>query len=341
MQIQEKLNRWAEIYGAAGEEEGIAGRRADCCRGCGAVRVDAMHNVTCTIPGGKPHVLLEAHLDHIGMVVTGIDDGGFLKVAACGGIDRRVLLSREVTVWAAQPLDGVISCQPPHLADADSYGKAPKLEEIAIDIGYEKEKAEKLVRPGDRVTLKRNFLPLAGSRFACSYLDDRAGVTAVLECLEELKGKEHGCTLSVLFSAQEELGTRGAGVGAYPIDPNECISLDVSFAATPDSDPNQCGTLSQGPMIGIAPVLSRRISRTLIETAGKRDIPYQLEVMGGTTGTNADRITLVKGGIPCGLVSIPIRYMHTPVETADARDIAATASLLAAYVMERGAQGDA
>lgn len=279
----------------------------------------------------KPLLLLEAHIDRIGMIVTKIDEDGFLKVSGMG-MDRRTLLAQSVTVYCGEKkIKGVISTLPPHLATDSS--KAPKIEDIAIDVGMTEEQAEKVVSLGDLALIDGCFSRLQGTNVSSPATDDRAGVCAVLYALELLKNeKELPVRLAVLFAAQEEVGCRGSKIAAFNIDPDYAIATDVTFAQSNGVDSSQAGELGKGGMIGFSASLSRQVSNKLIEIAQNKKIPYQIEVMSGTTGTDADSITVNRGGVATGLISIPQRYMHTPCEVVDTEDIKAVGELMAEFV---------
>lgn len=280
--------------------------------------------------GDKPLLLLDAHIDRIGMVVTHIDDDGFLKVGGMG-MDRRTLLAQSVTVFGKEKVHGVVSTLPPHVAEDGK--KAAKISEISIDVGMTKEQAEKVISPGDLVILDGEFSRLAGTRVCSPATDDRAGVAAVLYALDLLKEeKELPFRIAVVFAAQEEVGARGAGVAAYNIDPDYAIAVDVTFAISSGVSPSEAGKLGKGGMIGIAASLSRDLSEKLIAVAKEKEIPYQLEAMGGSTGTDADKISVSRSGVVTGLISIPQRYMHTPCEVLDTEDIKAVGQLIAEFV---------
>lgn len=284
----------------------------------------------------KPLLLLEAHIDRIGMIVTYIDEDGFLKVSGAGGIDRRTLLAQAVTVFAGdKQIKGVISTLPPHVSKDE--GKAAKLEDIAIDIGMNKEQAEKTVSLGDLVMIDGMYSRLSGTKICSPATDDRAGVAAVLYALDLLKNllkKEQDLPfrLAILFAAQEEVGCRGAKIAAFNIDADYALAVDVSFGVSSGVSSSQAGELGKGGMIGVAASLSRDVSEKLIEIAKTNKIPYQIEAMGGSTGTDADSITVSRGGVKTGLISIPQRYMHTPCEVVDTEDIKAVGKLMAEYV---------
>lgn len=298
--------------------------------------VDALGNITGKIEGAGVHILLDAHIDQIGMIVTSIDDDGFVKVDKCGGIDIRILAAHEVTVWGDRPLFGVVTSTPPHLAKKDDTGKARDFDETAIDVGLSKDEATALICPGDRVTLNGPQRRLLGSQICSPALDDRAGVASVLRCLEIIKDEKHNCQISVLFSVQEETGGSGAHTGGYTAAAEESIAVDVSFAYAPGMPREKCGEIGKGTMLGISPILDHTMGSTLEKIAKTKNIPMQLEVMGGRTGTNADSIQLSRGGTKMALLSIPLKNMHTSIEIIDLDDVESTARLMAEYILERG-----
>lgn len=328
----ELLKELIQTVGVSGCEENIVALLRKKLSLYGDVTVDSMNNVFCTFGEGY-HFLLDAHLDEIGLIVTDITDDGFIKFSNCGGIDARPLPAMEVSVWGREEVKGIISTLPPHLQSASDEKKIPKLSELAIDTGLTKDKLEKLVSLGDRITFKRNFTPLLNGLVSASCLDDRSGVAAILMCLDELKNL--GCKVTVMFSSQEEVGTRGAKVGPYAKSVDEAISVDVSFAHTPGCDKSECGELSKGAMIGFSPILDKEISRNLVDAAEKNNIPYQCEIMSGRTGTNADVISISEKGIKTALISIPEKYMHQRVEVVDTADVESVSRLICAYIKER------
>ncbi|MCR5479686.1 MAG: M20/M25/M40 family metallo-hydrolase, partial [Ruminococcus sp.] len=166
-------------------------------------------------------------------------------------------------------------------------------------------------------------------------LDDRSGVAAVLLALDKLKGKQTNYNISVLFAAQEETGERGAQTGAFSIAPDLAVAVDVSFAKTHFESEEDCGIMGEGTMIGVSPSLCRELSQAFIDIAQQKEIPYQIEVMNGKTGTDADKISVTRSGVKTVTLSIPLKYMHTPVEVLDLRDIDCTASLIAEFAQGR------
>lgn len=338
MQTLDLLKKLTSAVGISGCEDNVSSLLCDILKQYGETKIDDMNNVICTFGEGR-HFLLEAHLDEIGFIVTGISEDGFIKFDKIGGIDTRALPAAEVTVFGTKAIDGVISTLPPHLQCADDENNAPKLKNLSVDTGYTAAALNEIVSPGDRITFRRNFTPLLNGFVSASCLDDRSGVCAILLALDELK--KLPCKITVLFSSQEEVGKRGAVVGAYSQNADEAICVDVSFAYTPTCDREDCGEISKGAMIGFSPILDSTMSRALVETAKKNNIAYQCEVMNSITGTDADEISVSKSGVKSALLSIPEKYMHQCVEVVDVKDIESVSALICAYIREKAGEQNA
>ncbi len=339
MEAIELIQTLAQVNGVSGGESSVSGVIAELCAPFSEspVQIDGFNNVICTIrppKEGEPHLLLEAHLDEIGFMVTSIADDGLLHVTPCGGVDRRLQAASPVLVWGRPktPIPGVVGYLPPSL-DTPQH-PTQKVDEMVIDIGYSKEKAKTLVTWGDRVTADMEPMCLRETRFTGKALDNRSGCAALLlagEMLAACRDRLH-CGVTLLFGSMEEVGSAGTRAAAYDIAPTHAIVVDVSFSPTHDMPQQKyTGRLGDGPMIGYAPILSKELSRYLEKTARKNSIPCQVEVMGGRTGTDADAIAVTRGGVKTGLLSIPQRYMHTPVEVVDINDVKQTAMLMLFY----------
>lgn len=279
---------------------------------------------------GKPHVLLDAHFDQVGLIVTYITEEGFVKVGNLGGLDLRLFPAQHVILHGKTDIPGVVCAMPPHLLSGNA--EVADITEILIDTGYTKAELEQMLSLGDMISFDAPFQTLCGDRICSPALDDRCGIAAILYALSQLNADDLPCSVSVLFSAQEELGERGAKTAAYTINPDIAIAVDVSFGLANDENPAKCGKLGSGPMIGISPSLSPEVSRALQTAANEAQIVWQPEVMAGTTGTNADQFSVTRGGVKTCTVSIPLRYMHTPAEVIALADVKATGDLLAAYL---------
>ena len=337
MDLKEMTLRLSQAVGISGQEGEAAALAKELLAPYGEVSVSPLGSVLCTVQApkeGQPHMLWDAHLDEIGMLVTYIDDRGFLKVTNTGGINRQLLLASSVTVHSEKgPVKGVVCSIPPHLQKDDKRKVAP-MEEYYIDIGYNGQQAKEHVSVGDAVTIDSYSRELHGDLLTGKAMDDRACCACLIRALELLKGKELSCGLTVQLSTMEEIGGMGSVTAAYQVNPTHAIAVDVSHAKTPGVPDDQCGIQGKGPMIGFAPILSRKMSQALVKVAEKEQIPYQLEGMGGRTHTNADSMATSRGGIVTGLVSIPLKYMHTPVEVVSLEDVENTARLLAEYMLQ-------
>lgn len=331
--LQQLIFRLCSAPGLPGDEHRAAQVASEELSRYGDVSIDAMGNLIAKMGDqkAKTQLMLDAHMDQVGLVVTGITDRGFLKIANCGGMDRRILPGSPVTIYGKEILHGIVCCLPPHLVEGGEEKIVP-IDKMCIDAGLSAEKAKELVQPGDHIIVNGKPRALIGNRVTAAALDDRAGVAALIRCAELLKDTKLNCGLTILLSGREETGEQGAKTGAYSIYPTEAIMVDVSFAEQPQVPEHKCGHLSKGPMIGIAPSLNTGMTKKLIAIAKEQDIPCQFEVMGGETGTNADPVGVTREGVRTALVSIPLRYMHTPVEVIDINDVEHTARLLAEYI---------
>jgi endoglucanase len=275
--------------------------------------------------------MLDAHLDQVGMVVTAVDDKGFIKVAKVGSPDPLVLAGAEVIVHGKKDLAGVVTSVPPHLRSGDEK-KAPDIKDISVNVFLDKDSVKEFVSPGDRVTYKPALCRLLGDRVCGTSLDDRSGVLTLLLSLEKLGDKLKSIPLTVVFSVCEETGGSGASVAGFAQNPDRALAVDVSFAKAPGVPAEITADLSDGAMIGFAPSLDRETSLELVSIAEREGLPHVREIMGGRTGTNADEISVAGPGVKTALISLPLRNMHTPVEVLDLGDVDAAASLIAAYV---------
>ncbi len=283
--------------------------------------------------GAKYTLLLDAHIDEVGFIVTQVFSSGFLKVAAVGGIDPRILPASLVTVHGKEDIDAVFISTPPHLKKGEDEALA--LEDIYLDTGLGSA-LPSLVSIGDFVTFKADCKPLLKNKISGKALDDRAAVACLIEVASRIYDKALDVNVVFSLSEQEELGTRGAVTSSFSGDFDEAIAIDVSFGTQPSVSDTESGRLGGGVMIGISPILSKNMTDMLSAIAEKQNIPHQFEIMGGKTGTDADVISVSKIGIPSALLSIPLRNMHTPVEVIDTADLESLCDLLEAYILGGG-----
>ena len=301
------------------------------------VEEDALGNLTGYIFSREedaPTVMLCAHYDSIGLIVSEIKENGFVKFAPVGGVDERVLPGSEVIIHGSERVYGIIGIRPPHILTAEDMKKPESCKTLAIDTGMPDDKLKEIVNIGTPVTF-RNVVREMGDNISSGTLDDRVGCWAVLRAAEELRKNPLGVNLCVMLSAQEELGRCGAKAGSYNIRPDIAVVVDATFGKTPE-----CGAFTakcgEGPVLCKGPVLNRRYTKILENIAKEKEIPYQVEVEGGDPGTDAMVIETSGGGVPCVMVSFPLKYMHTGIETVSSRDMENTVKLLKEFVEAAG-----
>lgn len=344
MDLAEQVEVLSNLHGASGYESGVAVRVAEMLQPyCDAVRTDALGSVIAVKRSRRPDagkVMIEAHMDEIGMMVTNIDENGFIYFTNIGGIDARILLANEVVVHGVHDIPGVVGAKPPHILSAEERLKTVPMAQLYIDTGYNRADVEKLVRVGDTITFQNKTLRLQNGFLSTKSQDDRTSVAVLMEIMQELRHTDLPFDLYAVAAVQEEVGLRGSGCAAYQIDPDFAIAIDVCHASTPDASKNTFpaggGTvISRGP--NIHPGLFYAITKALDE----HHISYAVDVDGGDTGTDAWAIQVARSGIPTALFSLPLRYMHTPVETVSLSDVKTTAHGIAVFLNTLERTGDA
>lgn len=290
-----------------------------------------------TRPLGTPRkIMLAAHMDEIGMMVREVRDG-FLFLHRISGVDNRVMLAQPVLVHGRRPVPGLVASVPPHLLNAEARKKYPAFDELMVDVGLPAAEVAELIHVGDLVTPDVPMLELQGKRLAAKAMDDRACVAAVTACLNHLQGMSHGWDVYAAATVQEETGLYGAATAAHFIQPDIAIALDVTFAPQPGVDAEDAKEMGGGPSIGIGPNFHPKLVDQIRETARTHEIKLQDEIIPGASGTDAWTIQVALEGIPTALLGIPLRNMHSPVETVDLRDIERAGRLLAQFIAGLGA----
>ena len=335
MNIQELIFNLCTARGVSGDENAAASVAEQYLSAFAETSVDRNGNViaVCGNPSAEKTILLDAHLDQIGLIVTDINENGFVKVAACGGIDVRTL--QNEVFETKDGARGTVCCLPPHLSDG-SESKAEPMSKVWLDFGMSREEVQEHLETGDTLTFSEKPAMLLNGRITSPALDNRSSVAAMIAAGELVKDAQD-YKVVILLSVQEETYGTGAATGAFSQHPDEAIVVDVSFASQPDVFGQYAGIeLGKGPMIGIAPILNRDMTDTLAKLAQSLDMPFQYEPLPGSTGTNADKIAVSKSGVKTALISIPERYMHTQSEVIDPADVENTARLIAAYILRGG-----
>ena len=302
------------------------------------IHTDVMGNLLAVKRCGKENaksMLLDAHVDEIGMIVTGYA-GGFLRFGNLGGIDPRMLPAREVKIMTPEPMFGVIDTMPPHVLEAGEADKSIPADKLFVDVGLSEDEVKKRVPLGTPIVFDGGCAHLGQSMLCGKALDDRSCVAIIIKAFEKLQGKALDVDVWALISTQEELGCRGAIPGAYGVHPDYAIALDVTHAWTPDAKKHDTMELGKGAAVGVGPGMNRRLTDAIFAVAEAESIPVQTEVLPGNTGTNGWVIQVTREGVATGLISLPVKYMHTPLETAAISDAEACADLLAAFVQKAG-----
>ncbi len=275
-------------------------------------------------------LLFDAHLDEIGLMVTGAKEG-FLRLRAVGGVDPRVLPNLKVTVWGSEALPGLICTLPPHIQSAGETDQSIPIEELWVDVGLSQAEAEQIAPVGTPVSFASDFEALQHGFAAGKALDDRAGFAALLHAARLLQKESLDVDVYFMGSRREETSGAGAKVAAYDLMPDCCVAVDVTHGRTPDGPREESFALGEGPVIGIGPNMTTWVTEGLIQSAESLGLSWQPEVIAGHSGTNAWRMQISREGIPTGLLSIPLRYMHTPYEVLKLSDIEEVGALLAGF----------
>lgn len=301
------------------------------------IRTDLHGNViSAKNPGSACRLMLAGHCDQIGMIVTHLDDKGFVYAQTIGGWDPQQLIGQAMTIWTAKgPVSAVISRKPIHLLKQKERDQVVELEQLWLDIGAKnRAEAAELVLVGDPITLRLRFEPLLGKIVSGPGMDNKTGMWTVVEALRRVSEKQLQCSVYAVTTVQEEIGLRGAKTAAGSIDPQVAIAVDVTHASDcPTIDKTQQGDirLGAGPVIFRGPNMNPLVVRRLMELADANGLPYQIAASGRAASNDANVLQLHGGGVATGLVAIPNRYMHSAVEAISLDDIDYAAELLALF----------
>lgn len=330
----ELLTELCETPGTSGREERIrALARRELEPLCDSVEVDPLGNLIARrAGGGGPRVMLSAHLDEIGFMVTHVEDGGFLRFLPLGGFDAKTLSAQRVIVHGREDLLGVMGSRPVHIMSDEDKRRPPKLEDFYVDLGLPGERVKELVRPGDVITRERQMARL-GDLLTCKSLDNRAGLYVMIEAVRALG--DHECEVVAVASVQEEVGLRGARVATSRVRPDIGLAIDITLA---NDGPGAKGherisALGEGAAIKVydsSAIVPGELVDHLVSVATEREIPHQLEIM-TRGGTDTRELQLSGDGAVAGCVSIPTRYVHQVVETCHPDDLDACVALVAAF----------
>jgi putative aminopeptidase FrvX len=340
--VPELLSSLLSAPGPSGHETDPARVWRDGCSTFAEVSADQVGSSIARVPGtdGGPRLIVVGHIDEIGLHVSHIDDEGYLRFGQVGGWDPLVLVGQRVRVLTRSgAVNGVIGRRPIHLLKDEDRKKVPELKDLHIDLGVEDaERARELVRIGDVAVIAADPLEFPNGRLVSRALDNRVGcyVAAQAARLVAQAGGAPGDVLALAVT-QEETTFAGARTSAFALEPEVAIAVDLTFATDQpgvELGPITKHGLGSGPVIGRGTTLHPRVFELLHDVAEREGMPFTVESLGRGTGTDADAIHLSRAGVPTGLVSVPCRYMHSPVEMVELEDIEAAARLIAAFARE-------
>jgi putative aminopeptidase FrvX len=292
--------------------------------------------------GDGPLLLISGHIDEIALLVSHIDEKGFLKAVSSGGWDAQILVGQRVEIMGRNgPVPGIVGRKPTHLLEDEERNKAVQLKHLHVDIGVASgDEARELVAIGDPMVIAAEPIELPNGRLTSRSLDNRIGAYVALEAVRLVseRGGAHG-PVAAIGAVQEEIGAHGARAAAYGLEPGLALAVDVTHATdAPGIEPGRTGehALGDGPVIARGPVLNPRVTELLMKAAEDEGIEYTVEAAGRGTWTDADELHLSRAGVPTGGVWVPLRYMHSPVELVQLSDVEAAARLIAAFAMSLG-----
>ena len=343
MQLHSVLGKLCRVDAPSGVEEPVVRAAAELL----APLVDEVHltrsgsllGVRRCGKSGAKKLLLDAHLDEIGLMVTGIENG-FLRFCSIGGVDPRMLPDREVTILTTPPIPGVVACLPPHVQKSGEGSKSIPMDEMMIDVGLSQARAQALIPLGTPIVFRGGCFPLGERRLCGKAMDDRACFAALLRAAQLLKDIPLDVDVYLLGSTQEEVTGVGAKTAAFELAPDFCVAVDVTHGDSPDASKDKTFALGGGAVIGVGPNMTRWMTRRMMDKAREKQIPYQLEVMAGHSGTNGWYFQIAREGIATAVLSLPLRYMHSPIEVLDRADVEHVAALLAAFAVDLGKEAE-
>jgi len=279
----------------------------------------------------KLKIMLSAHMDQIGLMITKIEENGILRFAPIGGINPLTLYGKRISIFTGKTtVTGIIGMKPPHLSDP-SNNKPEAISELFIDCGFMDSKTcSEKITVGDLALVDFEFQKLKNNHYSCSGFDNKAGVLTILSAAEILSAREHYHDVIYLFSVQEEVGCRGAKVGTFFVEPDIALICDVTFG-DPKGNISDVKT-GEGPALAKGPNYHPYIISRLEELAETEDIPFQVEIESRPGGTDAYVTQVSRSGVFSALISIPLRYMHTQVEIINLKDIYRASKLMADFV---------
>jgi len=334
VKTEDMLKALTEAPGVSGTEDDVAQLlRNYFARLADEATIDKFQNVIGIKKGrtSSGKLMMAAHIDQIGFIVKTFDKGGFIRLAAVGGHDPRVLPGQNVLIYGKERVRGIIGTIPPHLQKPGDKAKVTSLDDLYVDTGLDEETLRGKVRIGDPVLFDNVCIKLQGELYSAAAMDNRAGVLVLLETLRILEKMKHNWDIYMVGTVQEEVGTRGAAMTAYEISPDVGIAIDVTFGDFPGIPERDTAKLGKGGAVAVGPNFHPALTERLMQLAEEWEVPFQKEFIPRPGGTDAVSMQIAARGIPMVQVSIPLRYMHTTVETLNLKDVKRAARLLALF----------
>ena len=282
-----------------------------------------------------PRILVDTHFDEIGMMVTGIKEGGFVSVTNIGGVDTRILPASEVIIYGKEPVYGVFAAKAPHLSTAADMEKLTPLSEMLIDTGYTKEELEELCPLGTPVGFKPIYADLLNDRLAGKAFDDKACGACAIFGIDAVQRRDLAGDVYFLFSAFEETGMTGARVAGFGLRPDYALVLDVTHASVPEAKDRYLPEFGSGVAVAASPITNRRLTRMVTDLCKNGNIPFTVDACPGSTGTNANVLGISAEGIPTALCSLPLKSMHTSAEVLALDDARALSRVVSAFIKSK------
>ena len=336
MSLADKIKKLTNAYGVSGDEFRISKIAAELMAPyCDRVEIDDFGNVLgyrdCGIPSAKT-VMLDAHIDQIGFLITEVTEEGFLRFTTVGGVDQRMLLGSELTVLTKKgPILGIVAAIPPHLQKDGDDKKSVSIPEMVVDIGMTGEQAKKVVRVGDYMAFANDAMELQGDALCGKAFDDRACLVCLLHTMDLLQGKPLAVNVVVSASTKEETGFQGGISAGFKVQPDYAIAVDVTHARTGDA-PQVIVKLGDGPNVDMGSNSNPKFAKRVIEVARAKQIPHIVTSCPAGSGTNAWPIQMQGQGVTTLVVSLPLKYMHSPVEMLRMSDVKNVGKLIAAFI---------
>lgn len=282
-----------------------------------------------------PKIMLDCHFDEVGMMVTDICDGGFLKITNIGGVDAKILQSAEVIIYGSREVYGVISSTPPHLIKPADASKVKSIGELTVDTGLTKDELEQICPVGTPIGFKPLYVELTGGRIAGKAFDDKACAACAVYALSQIDANELAGDVYLSLSTREEIGGAGAATAAYGIYPDYALVMDVTNSWVPEVEGKKWSIIGSGVSISVSAVTNRRLTKMTRAMCDAANIKYTLRAEPGNTGTDANRTGITRAGIPTVLASLPLRNMHTSNEVISLDDARALSELVRIFVTSK------